>query len=110
MISASSLSAEFSKMRRGLVADSVRTARGRSRYSVVVFGFIVALLDRVGRSGGGGADGIRPPAAEKSWLAGFRQFRFCFLHLFRSGCFKRGKNDGWTPLDNLQALGLVCRV
>jgi len=26
----------------------VRTARGRSRYSVVVFGFIVALLERVG--------------------------------------------------------------
>jgi hypothetical protein len=35
-------------MRRGLVADSVRTARGRLRYSVVVFGFIVALLERVG--------------------------------------------------------------
>jgi hypothetical protein len=35
-------------MRRGLVVDSVRTARGRSRYSVVVFVFIVALLERVG--------------------------------------------------------------
>jgi hypothetical protein len=34
-------------MRRGFVADSVRTARGRLRYSVVVFGFIVALLERV---------------------------------------------------------------
>jgi hypothetical protein len=34
-------------MRRGLVVDSVRTARGRSRYSVVVFGFMSALLERV---------------------------------------------------------------
>jgi hypothetical protein len=49
--------------------------------------------ERVGRSGGG-ADGMRPPAAEKGWLAGFRQFRFCFLLLFRSRCFKGGKNDG----------------
>jgi hypothetical protein len=51
-------------MRRGLVVDSVRTARGRLRYSVLVFGFIVALLERVGCSGGG-ADGMRPPAAER---------------------------------------------
>jgi len=28
--------------------DSVRTARGRSRYSAVVFGFMAALLERVG--------------------------------------------------------------
>jgi hypothetical protein len=37
---------------------------------------------------------MRPPAAEKSWLAGLRQFRFCFLRLFRYGRFERGKNDG----------------
>src|ERR1019366_1200657 len=91
-------------MRRGLVVDSVRTASGRSRYSVVVFGFIIALLERVGRSGGGGADGMRPPAAEKSWLAGFRQFRF------RCRRFKRGKNDGRGALDNFQALGQECCV
>jgi hypothetical protein len=35
-------------MRRGLVVDSVRTARERSRYSVVVFGFISTLLERAG--------------------------------------------------------------
>jgi len=30
------------------VVDSVRTATGRSRYSVVVFEFMSALLERVG--------------------------------------------------------------
>jgi hypothetical protein len=30
------------------VVDSVRTARGRLRYSVAVVGFMVALLERLG--------------------------------------------------------------
>jgi hypothetical protein len=34
-------------MRRGLVADSVRTARGRLRYSVAVFVFMGCSLPRV---------------------------------------------------------------
>ena len=40
MLSANSLRAESSKICRGLVADSVRTARGRLRYSVAVFVFM----------------------------------------------------------------------
>ena len=53
---------------------------------------------------------MRPPAAEKSWLAGLRQFRFCFLRLFRCGRFKSGKDEGRGTLDNFQALGQEGRV
>ena len=43
MLSASSLRADSSKMRRGLVFDSVRMDSGRSRYSVVVAVFAIVI-------------------------------------------------------------------
>src|ERR1700733_11237925 len=62
MLSANSLRAESSKIRRGLVADSVRTARGRLRYSVALWVFMGSLsLSGFLRRGDGGVDALFCP-------------------------------------------------
>src|ERR1035438_1671602 len=61
--SVSSLSAESSKIRRGLVTVSVRTARGRLRYSVAVFVFMGCSPLSGSACGGGRADGVGPSAS-----------------------------------------------
>src|SRR5450631_3547535 len=99
MLSASSLRAESSKIRRGLVADSVRTARGRLRYSVAVLVFIGcsplsgwALEELSGRHG--------PSASSKSWLTGLRQFRLRFFCCLCCGVFDCGEDYGGSLLDH----------
>src|SRR5580658_10562620 len=76
MLSANSLRAESSKMWRGLVADSVRTPRGRLRYSVAVFGFMgCSPLSGLGRAGGelsGRREAVRHIKAGVSLLAPVR--------------------------------------
>ena len=64
MLSASSFKASSSKMRRGLVVDSVSNARGRLRYSValamVVF-MVMAPFERLHCVGCCGADALSHP-------------------------------------------------
>src|ERR1017187_5366828 len=104
MLSANSLRAESSKMRRGLVADSVRTARGRLRYSVAVFVFMgcsplsgwdVRGVERTARD--------RPHS--QSRLAGLRQFRLLLFGCLCCGVFDCGENEGGSLLDHFPALG-----
>ena len=109
--SASSLRAASSKIRRGFVGDSLRTARGRSRYSVAVFVF----MDCSPLSGWvvqvGGVSG-RPDAARmfKPWLAGLRHIGFRFFGGFCQGFFEGREDHSGSLLDDFQALDEQGRV
>src|SRR5580693_8209323 len=104
ILSANSLRAESSKMRRGLVADSVRTASGRLRYSVAVFVFMdcsplsgwnVRGVERTARG---------RPRLESLGLAGLRQFRLLLFGSLCCGVFDCRENEGGSFLDHFQAL------
>ena len=103
--------AASSKTRRGLVADSVKTLSGRLRYSVAVWVFMAALLERLNVRGR--RSGQHQAVCRLRWLVGFRQFRRIFLCSgggFRCAVFKCGEDDGRSFLDHLKALGEECRV
>src|ERR1700753_37373 len=100
MLSASSLSAASSKIRRGFVADSVRTARGRSRNSVVVVRFMGGspLSGWVVQVGSGEGGGTRR-ACSRPRSAGLRHVGFRFFGRLCRRLFEGREDYGGSFLD-----------